>query len=324
MNHDSGTRSVAENFADRFLQAAAARGAPCAVALDPVFTSLPAAAAQASAESRDARAELDAIVQFSRRVLNVIAPIVPAVKINSAYFERYHADGIAAYDRLVAAASTLGLLVIGDVKRGDVGHTAEKYAAAHLCDAGCSAGSAGALAPDAITISGYFGLDGAAPFMDIARERGKGVFVLVRTSNKSAAAIQDVVTQDGRKVHEIVAAEVAGWAGGESMIGRAGYSCVGAVVATRDSKDAIRLRAAMPKSLFLVPGFGAQGGRAEDFLPYFDASGRGAMIAAGRSVIFAHAEPKYRSQFGNNWERCVEQACRDFAADIRRVIPGLK
>jgi len=302
-----------DGFADRVTQAVAAKGAPCVVNIDPVSERLPAAFHSASSAGA-----LDGISAFCSRVLHLVAPIVPIVKINVAYFEPYRAPGIEAYDALVDEAVRLGLLVIGDVKRGDVGHTATLYAQAQMTP-NHAAGKTDRASPDAVTINGYFGWDGVKPFVETARDAGKGVFVLVRTSNPSAAEIQDIATLDGRKVHETVAALVAQWAEGAGMTGACGYSSLGAVVATRSRDDATRLRAAMPRSIFLVPGYGTQGGVAEDFAPYFHVGGVGALVAAGRSVIFAHALAAYRERFGDDWEQCVEAACRDFAADIARV-----
>ncbi len=315
-----GVRRMTLNLADRLTEAVAAKGAPAVVALDPVFGRLPAAlrAGHGGGEPVDTETVMEAIWEFGWRVLEVIAPVAPVVKINSAYFERYHARGIETYDNLVEEALGRGLIVIGDVKRGDVGHTAEMYALAQLAEPP-TAEAETRVAPDAVTVNGYFGLDGIKPFIQVATREGKGIFVLVRTSNPSAAVIQDAMTQDGRKVHEVVAAEVARWAEDSETIGECGYSGIGAVTATRDPADAARLRAAMPKSILLVPGYGAQGGRAEDFAPYFDAKGGGALIVAGRSVIYAHEMEANQAAHGSDWQRCIEQACRDFVTDIARV-----
>lgn len=313
---------MSDPFADRLWDAVQRKGAPAAIALDPVFANLPSEFTERS-NSRGQSAtlsELESIGRFCREVLSIIAPLVPVVKINSAYFERYRDPGVGEYFRLVGEASAKGLLVIGDAKRGDVGHTAEMYAAAHL-DGSLFPNSPEGAAPDAVTLSGYFGFDGVKPFIDLANSQGRGLFVLVRTSNSSAETIQDAVLKDGRKVHELVAAEVARWAGDSATIGRNGYSSVGAVVATRNAGDAAMLRALLPNSWLLVPGYGAQGGRAEDFVPYFKADGSGALIAAGRSVIFAHQSAAYRDRFGHNWRACIEQACKDFVEELRRVAP---
>lgn len=307
-----------EGFADRVTQAVAAKRAPCVVNIDPVAERLPPEFRTGPPDGASSADALEGIAAFCSRVLHIVAPIIPIVKINVAYFEPYRAPGIEVYDALVDEAARLGLLVIGDVKRGDVGHTAAMYAKAQTTPHP-PAGKADRAVPDAVTINGYFGYDGVKPFIETARETGKGVFVLVRTSNPSAAAIQDVATHDGRKVHEIVAALVAEWAEAPGMMGACGYSALGAVVATRSRADAARLRAAMPRSIFLVPGYGAQGGEAEDFQPYFHPGGAGALVAAGRSVIFAHESPTYQSRFADDWRQCVEAACRDFTADIARI-----
>ncbi len=300
-------------FADRVTKAVADKQSPCVVNIDPVIERLPA-----PLRATPNVGALDDISAFCSRVLHLVAPIVPVVKINIAYFEPYRAAGIEAYDALVDEAARLGLLVIGDVKRGDVGHTASMYAQAQMTPHP-PAGKTDRAVPDAVTINGYFGYDGVKPFIETARETGKGVFVLVRTSNPSAAEIQDAGTLDGIKVHEIVAALVARMAEDAGLMGACGYSLLGAVVATRSADDAVRLRQAMPRSIFLVPGYGAQGGAAEDFVPYFHAGGTGALVAAGRSVIFAHENATYQERFGDDWQQCIEAACRDFAADIARV-----
>ncbi|MBX3397047.1 MAG: orotidine-5'-phosphate decarboxylase [Phycisphaerae bacterium] len=312
---------TASLFADRIVEAIRSRNCPGVINLDPVCASLPRrfAAAHAPAHCFDERAALGEVIEYCRRVLQIVAPIVPVVKLNIAYFECFRSAGVDAYYSLIAEAHRLGLLVIGDVKRGDVGHTAAMYASAHL--AAFAPESADRAAPDAVTISGYFGWDGVKPFVDVARRENKGVFVLVRTSNESAASVQDVPTRDGPPVHAVVADLVTKWSHESGTIGSAGYGAIGAVVATRDPADAAALRKSMPHSIFLVPGYGAQGGRAEDFAPYVDTFGLGALIAAGRSVIFAHERPALKERFGDDWEACVQYAAHEFTADLRRVLP---
>lgn len=311
---------MARHFADRLTDAIVAKDAPAVVNIDPVPDRLPAEFRPAAATGRetDPAGVLQGMRAFCLRLIDIVAPLVPVVKFNVACFEPFHAAGIQVYDDLIAEASRRGLVVIGDVKRGDVGHTAAQYAQAHFNEAPPAATKT----PDAITINGYLGWDGVKPFIDVARDQGKGVFILVRTSNDSAASIQDVVTQDGRKVHEILASLVAQWADESDTLGDSGYTSVGAVVATRRSDDAARLRAAMPRSVFLVPGYGAQGGKAEDYKHYFKADGTGAIVAAGRSIVYAHGSPAYQQRFPGDWSRCVEQACRDFIGDLRRIVPA--
>ncbi|HPF41611.1 MAG TPA: orotidine-5'-phosphate decarboxylase [Phycisphaerae bacterium] len=296
-----------QSFAERVNAAIAASGCCGVVNIDPVFDRLPKSLRTESSDP------VPALIQFGEGVVDAVAGVAPIVKFNIAYFERYGAPGLDGYRHLIAYAHQRRLLVIGDVKRGDVGHTAEQYAGA------CFSNGADDEIADAVTINGYFGWDGVKPFVDQMRSKGRGVFVLVRTSNASAATIQDLTLADGRKVHEAVGSLVNAWSIETS--GGGAYGDVGAVVATRDRADATRLRQVMPNTIFLVPGYGAQGGAAEDFRPYLDANGLGALIAAGRSVIYAYGEPARQSRFGDDWKSAVGAACREFAEDLARIMP---
>jgi len=310
-----------ENFADRLLKAIKAKRTPACVGIDPVYTRLPADIVEHRDmnDEMDAEAALDGTLEFCRRVIHVVAPYVPAVKINTAYFERYYWEGVEGYYEMVQEAADRDLIVIGDCKRADVGHTAEMYAQAHLADPAFT-NLDELVAPDAVTVNPYFGLDGVKPFMEIARDQGKGLFVLVRTSNESAAAIQDISCGDDLSVAEHIGRAVAEWARGEGLVGNYGYSCVGAVVAARDREKTIRLRAMMPHSIFLVPGYGAQGAGAEDVAACFKSDGTGALVTTSRSVIYAYEQPKYLEMYATEWEKCVEQACKDFVAEIARIV----
>ena len=293
------------NFADRLLEAIDEKGSPVCVGLDPVFERLPDPLRR-SADS-DA-AKLSAVSEFSRQVLQLVAPIVPAVKPQSAYFEVYGGEGVRVYFELVRQARQLGLVVIGDIKRGDIGTTAAAYATAHL---------AGDLAPDAVTVNGYFGTDGIDPFVDVAGRDAKGIFVLVRTSNPSAARTQDFTDAEGVKFYERLAEQVAEIGAREGLIGERGYSCVGAVVGATYPDEARQLRRIMPAQLFLVPGYGAQGATAGDCAASFRPDGTGAIVNASRSVIYAHQRKEYE---GADWKHAVENAARTFAEDIRSAV----
>lgn len=305
------------------LEAIARKNTPAVIAIDPVYSRLPAAIAEHRAlnDEADVEAALDASLEFCRQVIRVVAPLVPAVKINSAYFERYYSEGVEGYYELVQEASERDLLVIGDVKRGDIGPSSEMYAKAHLAEPDFSDMDE-FVTPDAVTVNGYFGLEGVKPFIDIARnsESGKGLFVLVHTSNETGATFQEARLADGRTVSDLMAALVAGWASEFGTVGRRGYSSVGAVVSVREPAAAARLRAAMPQSLFLVPGYGAQGMTAEDVAPLFKSDGSGALVVAGRSVIYAYEDPKYLEMYTSEWEKCVEHACRDFIKALQAVV----
>jgi orotidine-5'-phosphate decarboxylase len=312
---------VPENFADRLVAAIHLKRSPTCVGIDPDYARLPASISghREMNDPSDSEAALDAILEYSRRVLKIVAPYVPAVKINTAFFERYYAQGVEGYYELLQDAAKLNLVVIGDGKRGDIGSTSEMYARSALSDPDF-ANLDDMVGPDAVTVNGYAGLDGVKPFIDIACEEQKGVFVWVRATNPSAAAIQDVKLENGMTFYEHLGRQVAEWAAADGLSGRGGYSLLGAVVAARGKEETARIREMMPKCFFLVPGYGAQGGTAEDVVPAFKPDGTGALVTASRSVINAYDNPKYATQFPGQWEKCVEEACKDFVAEIARVL----
>lgn len=295
---------MSDHFADRLLAATDARGAVC-VGIDPVYEELPQELQTDQAGPKD---RLDGVSRFCREILRIVAPIVPAVKLQIAFFECLGHQGVKLYFDLARQARRLGLIVIGDVKRGDIGHTAAAYAAAHLAGQDC---------PDAVTVNGYLGADGIDPFVQAAQQRGRGVFVLVRTSNPSAAAIQDFTGPDGRKLYEHVAQQVAAMGGAPQLLGRRGYSCLGAVVGATYPQEAARLREIMPQQIFLVPGYGAQGASAADCAAAFKADGAGAIVNASRSVIYAYRRGPHA---GEDWKAAIAAAAAGFVADIRQAL----
>ena len=301
------------NFADDLLSAIEEKGSRVCVGLDPVFERMPREFLQ---DHREEVARTEAIGRFCREVLRVVAPIVPAVKIQSAYFERYGAPGVELYQSLVDAARELELVVIGDVKRGDIGSTAQAYAEGHMRGLLSPYGATTGI-PDAITVNPYFGVDGIQPFVDLAAQEDRGVFLLVRTSNPSAKDVQDFADAGGKKVFEHVAEMVAKIGGAEDLVGQRGYSCVGAVVGATYPQEARRLRELMPQQIFLVPGYGAQGASAQDCAAAFGPGGIGGIVNASRSVLFAHEGAQYA---GMDWRKAVELAARKFADEIRQAV----
>ncbi len=294
---------MTQHFADRLQAAIELKGSPVCAGIDPSFEKLPDAIKAGAATDSDRPAAIEA---FCLEVLEIVAPIVPAIKIQSAYFEVYGHVGVKVYDNLVQRAQELGLLVIGDVKRNDIGSTAAAYAEGHLLREG---------SPDAITVNGYLGEDGLVPFIEAAQSCGKGLFVLVRTSNPSAASIQDFTDSSGKKFYEHVAEMVA--AVGDEAVGECGQSLVGAVVGATYPDEARKLRSLMARQIFLVPGYGAQGASAGDCAASFKADGTGAIVNASRSVIFAFGQEQYADL---PWAQAVEQAARAFAADIAGAV----
>jgi len=304
---------VSSHFADRLFEAIAEKGSPVCVGLDPVYAKLPEDLRSPAATLED---EVTAIGAFCEQVIDLVAPHVPAVKPQIAYFERYGSPGLALYYQVVALAQDAGLVVIGDVKRGDIGSTAEAYADAHLGTL-ASEDEIWTWAPDAVTVNGYFGADGIEPFVQACRTNGAGLFVLVRTSNPGGAAVQDFADADGKTFFMHMAEQVAALGDADGLVGDSGYSCVGAVVGATYPREARLLREIMPRQIFLVPGYGAQGATAADCAAAFDADGRGAIVNASRSVLYAFAK-----QPNVPWTKAVKQAAKHFAGDIASALDG--
>ncbi len=303
---------MASHFGDRIFEAVKGKQTGLVVGIDPVYNRLPMALTKRREMNAEfSVSEVSAIFEFSRRVIRIVGPIVPAVKLNIGFFERYLWEGVKAYYLLVSEAKKLGLEVIGDVKRGDIGHTAKSYAAAHLEDA---------LAPDAITINGFAGSDGIVPFADSANEQGKGIFVWVRASNPSAGVIQDFADADGVKMYEKLADVVGEIANEPGRIGESGYSNVGMVIGGTTAEQTKTLREKFDKVWFLVPGLGSQGASAADCVKFCKPDGSGALINASRSIIYAYERDNYKDKFGDNWKKCIAQAAIDAKAELAKAL----
>jgi orotidine-5'-phosphate decarboxylase len=279
--------------ADRLMEAIERIGAPVCVGIDPVAGRLPDVLRPD--DGAGPGTVVEAIGSYVMGVLDAAAGVAPCVKFQSACFERYGSAGVVVLERVMTAARQRGLEVVLDAKRGDIGISAEHYAAA-------------ASGADWITVNAYLGADGLRPFV----EAGLGAFALVRTSNPSGDALQSQELAGGGVVSDAVAGIVAEV--GASSIGGRGYSSLGAVVGATKRKDAARLRALMPKQIFLVPGYGAQGGGVEDVLPCFREGGSGAIVTASRSVIYAF-EPGEA-----DWTAPVRAAAERLADEIGRAV----
>lgn len=304
---------MSENFADRLTAAIRARGTPAVVGIDPVLEKLPAAL---QPRDRHLHSAVKAVEAFCGAVVDAVAEHVPAVKINVGFFEAFYGEGLAAYYRVVAHAHRRGLLVIGDIKRGDIGSTAELYARGHLA-APAFDDIEPASIPDAVTLAGYLGENAVRPFIDAGRATGRGVFVLVRPSDPGADEVHEF--GGAARFYEHMARLVHRWGAADGLMGNCGLSCVGAVVAPKDAASTAALRAALPHTPFLVPGYGAQGATAESCRPCFRGDGTGAIINASRSVIYAFSRPEHRQQSGADWPTAVTAACRAFADDVARL-----
>ncbi|HVS34014.1 MAG TPA: orotidine-5'-phosphate decarboxylase [Gemmataceae bacterium] len=293
------------HFADRLADAIHGKGNALCVGLDPRWESLPLSIRRRCG-SESLHSVAAAFEAFCSRVLDIVAPLVPVVKPQSAFFEACGPDGMAAMQRLVRKARDLRLITILDAKRNDIASTAAAYA-----DAAFGVAIEGRIHPvwdaDALTVNPYLGRDAVEPFLASARRVGAGIFVLVRTSNRGAGLFQDLVA-DGRPIYQHVASAVDAWA--RENIGKCGLGDVGAVVGATYPAELAELRRLTPDVVFLIPGFGAQGGAAADVAPGFRSDGRGAVVSSSRGVLFPFRPDDPR------WEQRIEEAARAAASEI--------
>ena len=293
-------------FMDRLVARIRAVRNPVMVGLDPRLDSLPEPLGNVNPADRAAVAERYA--QFCCGVIDAVANLVAIVKPQAAFFEQLGPPGMSALQRTVAYAQDRNLLVVIDAKRNDIGTTAQAYADAFL-------GRASAWGGDALTVSPYLGDDSLEPFVQVAAKRDAGIFVLVKTSNPGGKLLQDIVV-DGQPLYARVGAFVEGLA--KASRGDCGYGIAGAVVGATYPHELKELRALMPSTFFLVPGFGAQGGTAKDCAAAFDDHGLGAVINNSRGIIFAHSQPAYAQKFGaSRWQDAVAAATRDMIDKLR-------
>ncbi len=226
----------------------------------------------------------EAIYDFNRQLIDEICDIVPSIKIQNAYYEMYGVEGIKIYKKTIDYAKEAGLVVIADVKRGDIGSTSEAYAMAHIGETPLIGGAP--FDSDFMTVNPYFGTDGVAPFAKACNNYDKGLFVLVKTSNPSSCEIQDLKTEDGSLVYEKTAQLVIDW-GKDSIDSEYGYNLIGAVVGATHKEEGIKLRKMMKNTFFLIPGYGAQGAAADDVAGMFDDNGNGGIVNSSRGIICA-------------------------------------
>ena len=302
------------HFATRLHHAIKEKQTPALVGLDPRFDLLPAEIVEEARTigTNHASVVAAAFERFCLRVIDVVAPLVPAVKPQAAFFEEWGPAGMQALCNVIAAARKAGLIVICDAKRGDIGSTAEAYARGWL-------GGADPEHPwqaDALTVNPYMGVDTLQPFVDVAVERGAGIYVLVRTSNPGSGVFQDRVSDD-QPLYQHVANAVEQLAE-QTSTPEESYGCIGAVVGATYPKELVELRKIMPHAPLLVPGYGSQGGGAADVMPAFDSEGLGGLINSSRGINFAYQRTPYKEQFGENqWEAAIEAATHDMIKNLK-------
>ena len=294
--------------------------APIVVGLDPMLNYVPEEIKKAAFEQFGETLEGagEAIWQFNKAIVDQIYDIVPAVKPQIAMYEQFGIPGLVAFKKTVDYCKEKDLVVIGDIKRGDIGSTSAAYAVGHVGKVQVGSKRYAAFDEDFVTVNPYLGSDGIQPFIDVCKEENKGIFVLVKTSNPSSGEFQDQLV-DGKPLYELVGKKVAEW--GELHMGEA-YSYVGCVVGATYPEMGKVLRKIMPKTFILVPGYGAQGGKAEDLVPYFNKDGLGAIINSSRGIIAAYKQEKY-SKFGSeNFADASRQAVFDMREDINSALAG--
>lgn len=292
--------------------------APVCVGLDPMLGYIPEHIVKKAFEEygETLKGAAEAVWQFNKEIVDHTWDLIPAVKPQVAMYEQFGIEGLTVYKRTVDYCREKGLVVIGDVKRGDIGSTSAAYAAGHLGHVKVGSRTLAGFDTDFITVNPYLGTDGVKPFVDVCEQENKGIFVLVKTSNPSSGEFQDRLI-DGRPLYELVAEKVVEW-GDLSMDG--GYSNVGAVVGATYPEMSGILRKLMPHTYFLVPGYGAQGGTAEDLRPCFNEDGLGAIVNSSRGIIAAYKQEKYKNFGPENFGEASRQAVTDMVADINRVL----
>ena len=299
---------------DRLIEKIKQTDNPSVVGLDTNFDYLPD---ELRAGVADLRGAAQAIAEFNRNVIDNICDIVPAVKVQIAYYEMYGVEGMKTFAETLAYASKKGMYVMTDAKRNDIGATAECYAKAYLGKTFVNGASETAFDSDFLTVNGYLGSDGIVPFLKWMKERDKGIFVLVKTSNPSSGDLQDMRLSDGKTVYEYMGQLVEAW--GKNCRGKYGYSDVGAVVGATHPAQAEILRKQMPHTFFLIPGYGAQGGTARDLKVCFDADGMGGIVNSSRGILCAYRQEKYN---GKSYSEAARLASIDMKNDLNQAIKG--
>ena len=317
-NTGVGVEKNGEKMINKLISKIKATNAPIVVGLDPMMKFVPEhiqkKAFRDCGETLEGAAE--AIWQYNKEIIDHTFDLIPAVKPQVAMYEQFGIEGLLAYKKTIDYCHEKGLLVIGDVKRGDIGSTSAAYATAHLGHVQVGSRKLAGFGTDFITVNPYLGTDGVKPFVDGCNQENKGIFVLVKTSNPSSGEFQDRLAE-GRPMYELVAEKVTEWG---SMSMEKGYSNVGAVVGDTYPEMSKVLRKQMPHTYFLVPGYGAQGGTAEDLKYCFNKDGLGAIVNSSRGIIAAYKQEKYAKFGAEHFAEASRQAVLDMVADINRVL----
>lgn len=292
--------------------------APVCVGLDPMLAYIPEHILKAAYAEYGETLEgaTEAVWQYNKHIIDATCDLIPAVKPQIAMYEQFGIEGLKVFQKTVDYCHQKDLIVIGDVKRGDIGSTSAAYAAGHLGKVAVGSRQYTVFDEDFATVNPYLGTDGIQPFIDVCREEKKGIFILVKTSNPSSGEFQDRLI-DGKPLYEWVGEKVAQW--GEGHMGDT-YSYVGAVVGATYPEMGKRLRKIMPKSFILVPGYGAQGGKGSDLAHFFNDDGLGAVVNSSRGIIAAYKQEKYAKFGSRNFADAARAAAEDMIQDINGAL----
>ena len=297
--------------------------APIVVGLDPMLSYVPEHIQKKAfaeyGETLEGAAE--AIWQFNKEIVDKTYDLIPAVKPQIAMYEQFGIEGLKAYKKTVDYCKSKDLVVIGDIKRGDIGSTSAAYAVGHLGKVQVGSKTYAGFDEDFATVNPYLGSDGVKPFIDVCKQENKGLFILVKTSNPSSGEFQDQKI-DGKPLYELVGEMVAQW--GEEHMGESGYSYVGAVVGATYPEQGEILRKVMPKSFILVPGYGAQGGKGKDLVHFFNEDGLGAIVNSSRGIIAAYKQEAYAKFGAENFGDASRAAVEAMIADIQGALTAAK
>ncbi len=297
--------------------------APIVVGLDPMLSYVPEHIQKKAfaeyGETLEGAAE--AIWQFNKEIVDKTYDLIPAVKPQIAMYEQFGIEGLKAYKKTVDYCKSKELVVIGDIKRGDIGSTSAAYAVGHLGKVQVGSKTYAGFDEDFATVNPYLGSDGVKPFIDVCKQENKGLFILVKTSNPSSGEFQDQKI-DGKPLYELVGEKVAQW--GEEHMGESGYSYVGAVVGATYPEQGEILRKVMPKSFILVPGYGAQGGKGKDLVHFFNEDGLGAIVNSSRGIIAAYKQEAYAKFGAENFGDASRAAVEAMIADIQGALTAAK
>ncbi len=306
---------------DKLIQNIQKTEAPIVVGLDPMMKYIPEQLTKKAFEEygETLKGAAEAVWEYNKAIVDAVYDLIPAVKPQIAMYEQFGIEGLIAYKKTVDYCKEKGLVVIGDIKRGDIGSTSEAYAVGHLGKVQVGSKSYAGFDEDFATVNPYLGSDGVKPFVDVCKAENRGIFVLVKTSNPSSGEFQDQKI-DGKPLYEMVGEKVAEW--GEEAMGTMGYSAVGAVVGATYPEQGKILRKVMPKSFILVPGYGAQGGKGADLVHFFQKDGLGAIVNSSRGIIAAYKQEKY-AKFGvEHFAEASREAVIDMREDIKSALAG--